>query len=365
MAFDGIRVGIIGGGFMGRVHTQAARSAGATIVGIASSSAESAEKAAKQLGISKWYATAEDLINDPTIDVVHILTPNASHAPLSLAAMNAGKHVICEKPLAVSSEEAQALTDAAAAKGLVATLPFVYRFHPLVREARDRVATGKVGRVFSVRGSYLQDWLIADSDWNWRVDPAASGPSRVFGDIGSHLVDLMEFITGDRIVALHAVTSIVHPERNGVKVVTEDEAVLLFKSAKGVIGTLMVSQVAAGRKNRLLLDISGENESIEFNQEHPETIWIGKREGSILLPREESQNSAAANRYSMVPSGHPQGYVDAFAAFVRDSYEAIQNNAHGGAASVDGLPTFADGLRSAKVIEAVLESAKTGQWVNL
>ena len=365
MAFDSIRVGIIGGGFMGRVHTQAARSAGATIVGIASSSAESAERAAKQLGISKWYSSAEELINDPNIDVVHILTPNSSHASLSLAAMEAGKHVICEKPLAVSSEEAQMLTDAASAKGLVATVPFVYRFHPLVREARDRVATGKVGRIFSVRGSYLQDWLVESTDWNWRVDPSSSGASRAFGDIGSHLVDLMEFITGDRIVALHALTGIVHPERNGVMVTTEDEAVLLFKSAAGVIGTLMVSQVAAGRKNRLVLDLSGSNESIEFNQEQPETIWIGRREGSILLPRDESQNSVAANRYSTVPSGHPQGYVDAFAAFVRDSYEAIQNNGHGGAASVDGLPTFADGLRSAKVIEAVLASAASGEWVTL
>lgn len=365
MSVEQIRVGIIGGGFMGRVHTQAARSAGATIVGIASSSAESSERAAKQLGISKWYASADDLIADPEIDVVHILTPNSSHAPLTLAAFEAGKHVICEKPLAVSVAEAQALTEAAAAKGLVGTVPFVYRFHPLVREARDRVATGKVGRIFSVRGSYLQDWLIESTDWNWRVDPGASGASRVFGDIGSHLVDLMEFITGDRITSLHAVTSIVHPERNGVKVTTEDEAALLFKTAGGVIGTLMVSQVAAGRKNRLLLDIGGSKESIEFNQEHPETIWLGRREGSVVLPRDESQNSAAANRYSMVPSGHPQGYVDAFAAFVRDSYEAIQANSHDGASSVDGLPVFADGLRSARVIEAVLKSAATGQWVNV
>jgi predicted dehydrogenase len=147
-------------------------------------------------------------------------------------------------------------------------------------------------------------------------------------------------------------------------VTTEDEAVLLFKSENGVIGTLMVSQVAAGRKNRLLLDVAGTLESIEFNQEHPETIWLGRRSGSVVLPRDEGQNSAAANKYSTVPSGHPMGYVDAFAAFVGDTYEAIAG-AKSGNPTVDGLPTFADGLRSAKVITAVLESSATSQWVSV
>jgi predicted dehydrogenase len=356
-----LRVGIIGGGFMGRVHSQAARSAGADLVGVASSSSESAENAATQFGISKAYKSAEELLADPTIDVVHICTPNSSHVSLSLAALNAGKHVICEKPLATSVADAQDLVDVAKAKGLVAT---VYRFHPLVREARDRVATGKVGRVISVRGTYLQDWLLDANDNNWRVDASAGGASRAFGDIGSHLVDLMEFVTGERISALNAVTNIAHPVRGGNQVTTEDEAVLLFKSENGVIGTLMVSQVAAGRKNRLLLDVAGTIESIEFNQEHPETIWLGRRSGSVVLPRDESQNSDAANKYSTVPSGHPMGYVDAFAAFVGDTYKAI-SGAKTGNSVVDGLPTFADGLRSANVIKAVLESAATGQWVNL
>ena len=354
-----IRVGIIGGGFMGRVHTQAARSVGANIVAVASSSADAAKRAAYALNIPNWYATADELINDPDIHLVHICTPNATHAELAHKAIAAGKHVICEKPLAVSSAESKALVEAAAEAGVVASVPFIYRFHPLAREARARIADGTTGRIFSVRGSYLQDWLLESVDDNWRVSSAAGGASRAFADIGSHLVDLMEFMLNDRIVSLNAVTNIVHAERGGKKVETEDEAVLIFKSAAGVIGTLMVSQVAPGRKNRLLLDIAGQDESIEFNQEHPETIWVGRREGSILLPRDDSQNSPEANRLSTVPSGHPMGYVDAFAGYVRDVYATVKGEL------IDGVPMFADGHRSSKVIEAVIESAKTGAWVTV
>lgn len=354
-----IHVAIIGGGFMGRVHAQAARSAGAHIVGISSSSLESAQRAATAYGIGRAFATADELIADPSVEVVHICTPNATHAELAKKAIAAGKHVICEKPLAVSSAESSALMAAAAAANVVGAVPFVYRFHPLVREARARVANGSTGRIISVRGSYLQDWLLEASDNNWRVSSAEGGASRAFADIGSHLVDLMEFMLGDRIASLNAITNIAHAERAGHQVDTEDEAVLIFRSVGGVIGTLMVSQVAAGRKNRLQLDIAGTNESIEFNQETPDTIWLGRRSGSITLPRDESLNGPEANRLSTVPSGHPMGYVDAFAAFVRDVYGTVRGQ------NIDGLPLFADGHRSAKVIEAVLESARTGNWVNL
>lgn len=344
---------------MGRVHAQAALSAGAQIVGIASSSAEKAQVAATAYGIAKAYQTAEDLINDPQIDLVHICTPNTSHADLAHKAISAGKHVICEKPLAISSSEAELLVAAAQNAGVVATVPFVYRFHPMTREAKARIAGGTAGKVISVRGSYLQDWLLEATDDNWRVSAADGGASRAFADIGSHLVDLMEFITGERISALNAVTNVAHATRAGKPVTTEDEAVLIFKTNSGVIGTLMVSQVAAGRKNRLQLDIAASNESIEFNQEQPETLWIGKRSGSIILPRDESINSPETNRLSTVPSGHPMGYVDAFAGFVRDTYGLVAGK------DIAGVPNFEDGLRSAKVIDAVLQSAATGNWVNL
>jgi len=359
-----LKVGIIGGGFMGRVHTNAARSAGGDVVAISSSSLVSAQRAAEQFSIEKAYANSEELINDPAIDVVHICTPNSTHASLALAALLAGKHVICEKPLATNSAEAKTLVEAAAKSGKVAAVPFIYRYHPMVREARARVQSGQVGRVLSVRGSYLQDWLLEAGDNNWRVDSAAGGSSRAFADIGSHLVDLMEFVIGDRIEAISAVTNTVHPIRGGKKVETEDEAALVFRTKAGVIGTLFVSQVAPGRKNRLFIDVSGTVETIEFNQEQPETLWLGRRTGTEVLPRDESQLHPDAARLSVVPAGHPMGYVDAFAGLVRDVYDTINGRVIDGKPPV-GVPTFADGLRASQVTEAVLQSAKANAWVTL
>jgi len=352
-----LRVGIVGGGFMGRVHTAAARSAGAAVVAIASSSAEGAGRAARALGVPTAHATADDLLHDPDVDVVHVCSPNATHAPYALAALRAGKHVVCEKPLTTGSAEADELVAVAEAAGLVTAVPFVYRFHPMVREARARVASGRVGRVLSVRGSYLQDWLLGVDDVDWRVDPASGGPSRAFADIGSHLVDLVEFVLGDRIARVSALTSTVHPARAGTAVTTEDEAAVVFATGSGALGTLFVSQVAPGRKNRLLLDVSGSVESVEFSQEEPDALWVGRRRGSELLARDAAQLSPDAARLSVVPAGHPLGYLDAFAAFVADAHAAVRGD------RPEGLPTFADGRRAVRVTEAVLESARTGAWV--
>ncbi len=344
---------------MGRVHTSAARAAGGHVVAIASSSLSSAERAAKEFNIDTAYATAQELLANPDIQVVHICTPNNSHAALAKEALAAGKHVVCEKPLATSVAEANELVELAAKSGLVAAVPFIYRYHPLVREARARVATGEVGRVLSVRGSYLQDWLLDPTDNNWRVSSEDGGASRAFADIGSHLVDLMEFVLGDRISAIASVAKTVHPIRGGVEVKTEDEAAVLFQTSGGVIGTLFVSQVAPGRKNRLFIDISGTQESIEFNQESPETIWIGRRTGSIVMPRDDSQMHPDAVRLSVVPSGHPMGYVDAFAGFARDVYACVRGE------NPDGLPTFEDGLRASKVTEAVLAASAAHSWIEI
>lgn len=351
-----LRVGIVGGGFMGRVHTNAARAAGAQVVAVASSSADSAARAAEALGIGTAHASVAELIADPGIDVVHVCTPNVTHAALAGSALAAGKHVVCEKPLATSSAEALALVEAASRAGLVAAVPFVYRFHPMVREARARIAEGSIGRVLSVRGSYLQDWLLDAGDIDWRVDSSAGGPSRAFADIGSHLVDLLEFVLGDTLARVSSVTSTVHESRGGSVVDTEDEAAVVFETRGGAIGTLFVSQVAPGRKNRLVLDVAGTAESVEFSQEEPETIWIGRRHGSEVVARDTEALRPDAARLSIVPAGHPLGYVDAFTAFVRDVYAAIDGSAP------EGLPTFADGLRAVRVTEAVLASAHDRAW---
>jgi predicted dehydrogenase len=352
--------GFIGGGFMADVHSRASRSARASVHGITSSSPASAERAAARLGLSAAYPDADHLLADESIDVVHICTPNATHFDFALAAIDAGKHVICEKPLATSSAHAEKLVSRAREAGVTATVPFVYRYHPMVREARARVAQGELGTLLTVQGGYLQDWLVSKTDDDWRVDASLGGPSRAFADIGSHLCDLIEFVTGDRITRLAATKRTVFNERaTNRDIATEDAVALVVETASGAIGTLLVSQVAPGRKNSLTLELSGSSESIRFDQENPETLWLGRRNGTQLLSREPAQLSPDAARLALVPAGHPLGYQDAFNAFVADTYAAIA------AGTPQGLPTFEDGLRAVQVTEAVLESAASGTWAEV
>lgn len=356
----GARIGIVGGGFMGSVHSRAARASGGTIAGIASSSGASAARAAAAFGIERSYTSTAELLADETIDIVHICTPNTTHVDLAFAAIAAGKHVICEKPLATSVTDAEELVRATELAGVTATVPFVYRYHPMVREARARVARGELGTLLTIRGAYLQDWLLSDRDDDWRVDASLGGPSRAFADIGSHLVDLVEFVTGDRIARLNAVKRTVFSERaKNRDIATEDAVALVVETATGAIGTLLVSQVAPGRKNHLVVEISGASESVRFDQEHPDELWVGRRVGSELLPRDAARLSEDAARLSALPAGHPLGYQDAFNAFVADSYAAVSG------AAPEGLPLFHDGLRAAIVTDAVLRSAESAQWVEL
>lgn len=350
-----MRAGLIGGGFMGAVHARSARAAGADVVAVAASSPESARRAAERLGVATAAESVAGLL-EADLDVVHVCSSNAAHLEHALAVLEAGIPVVCEKPLATSGADAERLAEAARASGLTATVPFVYRFHPMAREARDRVRAG--GRVFTIQGAYLQDWLLDADDDDWRTDPDAGGPSRAFADIGSHLADLTEFVTGDRIARLQALTSTVHPERSGHPVTSEDAAAMVVETESGAIGTLLVSQVAAGHDNGLVLEVATAGGAVRFEQEEPNRLWLGKRGESVLLTRGAPQNGADAQRLSLVPPGHPMGYLDAFAAFVRDTYAAI------GGAAPDGLPTFDDGLRAARLTDAVLRSAETGEWVS-
>ncbi|TFB68642.1 Gfo/Idh/MocA family oxidoreductase [Cryobacterium glaciale] len=353
------RIGIIGGGLIATVHSRAARAAGAELAGIASSSAKTAEAARLRLSISTAYPSVDAMLSDESIDVIHICTPNASHPEFALAALEAGKDVICEKPLATSASSAYELMVRAERLSRIVSVPFVYRFHAMVREARARVLAGAVGRIFVIQASYLQDWLLSSDDDDWRVETAIGGPSRAFADIGSHLCDLIEFVTDDRISRLNAVMRTVHRDRNRSKSIdTEDAVALVFETTSGVLGTILVSQVSAGRKNRLSFEISGERESLFFDQENPETLWLGKRTGFHHIVRDAATLHPSAARYSIVPPGHAQGYQDAFNAFVSDSYQARTGE------TPDGLPTFADGYRAAVLTEAVLKSHETGGWVD-
>lgn len=370
-----LNVAVVGTGFIGRVHVRSARLAGANVVGVAASTAARSADAAKSMNVPKGYASGLDAARDPQVDVVHICTPNTLHVEVAKAALEAGKHVVCEKPLATSLADAQALAKLAASKGLVATVPFVNRFHPMVREARARVQSDETGKLFFIHGSYLQDWLLEPGDTNWRVDAAAGGSSRAFADIGSHLCDLVEWVSGERLAALIAVMGrpiaqrasaqgrVAFAKADGsavdTKVDTEDLASLLARTEKGTFASLTVSQVAAGHKNRLAFEIDGAHQSVRFDSESAEQLWIGRREDTRLLLRDPGQGATEQRRLNILPPGHSQGWGDAFAAFVNDTYTAIRGQ------RPDGLPSFEDGARSMSIIEAVLRSSAANAWVDI
>ncbi|KQO60348.1 Gfo/Idh/MocA family protein [Curtobacterium sp. Leaf261] len=380
-----LRVAVIGTGMIAGVHVRSARAAGATVVGILGRNAARSAQVAAELGIPTGYKDIDDLIADRP-DVVHVCTPNDQHHPQTLAVLRAGIHVVCEKPLAISAEQADELVAAAESAGVVATVPFAYRYHPMVREIRARIAAGDIGRVLAIHGSYLQDWMLDEGSSSWRVDATEGGASRAFADIGSHWCDLVEFVTGERFATVSAVTDIVYPTRpaaagpsfsgapvpdapspdalsggpGGVPqadVTTEDTAVATFRTEHGRIGNVVISQVASGRKNRLWFEVDGTRSSAAFDQEQPESAWFGSETGATIVVRDPSQGSPDQRRLAIVPSGHPQGYLDAFAAFVGDTYAAVRSGSSSPADWPDGLPTFADGARSARIIDAVVASA--------
>jgi predicted dehydrogenase len=371
-----LRAGIVGAGFIGVVHARSAVLAGGRVAGVAASSKESSERAARALGAERAYESGEALVESPDVDVVHICAPNSLHVPLALAALEAGKHVVCEKPLALDEAGAARLVAAAADAGAIAAVPFVYRYYPMAREARARFRGGATGGLRLVHGTYLQDWLSRSEDDNWRVDESLGGASRAFADIGSHWCDLAEFLSGERIARISARTATVFSERTHAEgraafdrgdgggstraVSTEDVATVQLETAGGALGAVVISQVSQGRKNRLWIELDAAEESLAFDQENPETLWRGTRDGSSLIPRDPALLGEDAARLCTLPPGHPQGYADCFDAFVADVYAAIRDGAE-----PDGMPRFADGHRAVSITEAVLASARDQAWVDV
>ena len=360
-----VRAGIVGMGFMGQVHARAIRASGAQVAAVSGATLAGAREAAQALGAGCRAETLDGILGSADIDVIHICTPNHVHAEQALGAIAAGKHVVCEKPLATNGAAAQELAAAAADAGVVAAVPFVYRFYASVREARARVARGEIGPLRVLHGSYLQDWLASTDDNNWRVSSRLGGPSRAFADIGVHWCDLLEFTSGHRITRLTARLLTAHPDRrNGAdgsagRVSTEDVATLLFETDRGAIGSAVFSQITLGRKNRLWFSLDGDLASLCFDQELPEGLWIGGRSVNSVILRGSEGSSQEAARYSRLPAGHPQGYQDSFDSFVAATYQAIQGD------PAEGLPTFDDGWRAAVITDAVLESAKSQAWAEL
>jgi predicted dehydrogenase len=344
---DRLRVAVLGTGFIGAVHARSARLAGGDVVGVAASTPERSATEAERLGASRAYASAEEAVADTSLDVVHVCTPNALHAPLTAAALDNGLHVVCEKPVATSATEAQALSDQAASLGRVVAVPFVYRYHAMARQARAMVRRGDLGAIRLLHGTYLQDWLMREEDTNWRVDPVQGGSSRAFADIGSHWCDLAEFVTGERLRVHAAQRRTFIPGRP-----TEDAVVVSLAGSSDAMGSVVVSQVSPGRKNRLWLEVDGSERSVVFAQEEPNTLWVGGREASRVVERDSEVLDADAARLSLVPAGHPQGYLDCFDAFVADAYAAVRGHAP------EGLPTIDDGVRAVSLTEEVMQACE-------
>jgi predicted dehydrogenase len=369
-----LNIAIVGAGMIGAVHRRAALLAGAHVRGVCASTPERSKEVAAQWGLRWAYADIDEVVADPQVDVVHICTPNAQHKPYAEAALKAGKHVVCEKPLATSMTDAAALSDLARSTGLVATVPFVYRYHPVVREARARIAQGDLGPIRLMHGSYLQDWLMDAGANNWRVDPSQGGPSRVFADIGSHWCDLVEWVSGQRFADVSASFATVIPERAAASrqsfavaagdgamepVSSEDVAAAMFRTTDGVLASVTVSQVSPGRKNRLWFELDGAKGSVAFDQEDSERLWLGYADHTATFLRDPTTGSAEQRRLAVLPAGHAQGYAQCFEAFVADTYAAI----HG--ARPEGLPTFDDGLRAARITDRVVASAASRSWLGI
>ena len=358
-----LRAAVIGVGFIGSVHERAIRLAGAELWGVGASSTSAGHAAAQRLGVDRIYTTPEEVAADDAVDVVHICTPNWLHRPFATAALDAGKHVICEKPLGIDLAEALELRDRAQEVGAVAAVPLVYRFYPMVRELRSLVQGGLLGQLRVIHGSYLQDWLADPSVDNWRRDPAIGGESRAFADIGTHWCDLAEFVTGEAIESVSASFICGDRDRSGDQPVrTEDGAIVQFETVGGVAGSVLVSQISRNHQNRLLLEVDGALASASFDHERPDLLRFADGDGARTLHRGSATNSPAAAALNLLPAGHPQGFNDAFSAFVAQVYDAIRD---GSGMRADGLPTFDDGVRAAAIIEAVLESARSQQRVTV
>ncbi|PRC42138.1 dehydrogenase [Mycobacterium sp. ITM-2017-0098] len=354
-----MRAAIVGTGFMARTHAEALARIRVQVRGVVGS---------RTVAFAPTYPSFDDMLDDDRVDVVHICSPNQVHFEQALAALQAGKHVVCEKPLALTPAEAHQLCSAATERSLVNAVCFISRFYPLCQDAALRVEAGSLGAVRLVTGNYLQDWLSKDTDWNWRLDPAVGGPLRAVSDIGSHWLDLVSFVTGQKIESVMADLTTVIPTRQRpagpvetfasasgptepVEMTTEDTAGILLRFEGGARGVLTVSQVSPGRKNHLSFEVSGAAASLQWGSENPEQLWIGYR---------DAPNRIQLRSAGDFPAGHAQGYPDAFKALFRAVYADI---AVGRPAERPDYPTFDDGFEQIIVGEAIAESARLGTWV--
>jgi predicted dehydrogenase len=379
-----IKVAVAGVGFIGPVHIESLRRAGnIEIVALFHPFESEAAEKAVAMGIPKYYIDYDKMVKESDFECVHICTPNNLHYPMAKTALLAGKHVVCEKPLATTVKEAEELLALAREKKLVHAVSFNLRYYPLVRQMKMMREKGELGNVYSIMGSYLQDWLFYATDYNWRLEPDKSGDSKAIADIGSHLIDLIEYISGLSITEVMADFSTVHPTRKkplkavetysgkmlapedyaDVPIKTEDYASVLLRFGNGSRGVVTVSQVAAGRKNRLSLEIAGSNLTMAWNSENPNELWIGKRnEANQVLLRDPSLVDKEVRNIISYPGGHNEGFGDTSKQLFRDIYAAVRA---GKQPEKPNYPTFEEGLRELRLCDAIVESHRKQSWVKI
>ncbi len=379
-----VRAAVIGAGFVGPHHVDAIRRTGyAEVVAIAGSDPDRAAAKAASLGVPRSTGRADDLLTDPGVDVVHICTPNATHVAMAAMAMEAGKHVVIEKPIATDTEGAEHLVSVAQTTGRHAMVAFTYRGYPMVERARELVAKGDLGALRLVHGAYLQDWLADPTDWNWRVEPAAGGASRAVADIGTHWFDTVEHVTGQRIEAVFADLATFMPirqrprggveafgkpagETEAVAITSEDAATILVRFAGGGRGSCVISQVSPGNKNAFWFEIAGEQQSLAWQQERPERLVLRSRDATTTFARSPAPRPGPG--IPPLPAGHPEGWSDALRDLFRPFYAAV---AAGVAASAAGetdaapYPTLRAGARALRFVDAVLRSSREERWTSL
>jgi predicted dehydrogenase len=375
-----IKTAIFGTGFMGRVHLEAVRRVESVQ---AAAIAGRNEAAARHLGDAFSVPAVSDyreVLRDPAIDAVHICTPNAQHFSVVKEALQAGKHVICEKPLTTTVAEAEELVALAAKQGLRNCTCHNLRYYPMVQQMRRLREAGDLGEILVLQGTYSQDWLLYDTDWNWRVETKAGGASRCMADIGSHWFDMAEHITGLRLTSLCADLQTFHATRKQPKhsvetfanklmgpedymetpVDTEDFGAVVFRMGTRTRGSMTASQVAAGRKNGLRIEIFGTKSSVAWNQERPDELWQGHRDvANEIFVKDPSLLKPGARGYADLPGGHSEGYDDTFKQVFRRFYASIAKG------DAPEYPQFVDGLRQMKILNSVLESNRKRGWVDV
>ncbi|HXX27073.1 MAG TPA: Gfo/Idh/MocA family oxidoreductase [Terriglobales bacterium] len=376
-----LRAAVIGAGFVGRAHIEALRRLAIPVQGVLGSSPARTKEACHALGIARAYETMADLANDESVDVVHICTPNHLHSPETEAALRAGKHVMCEKPLAMDARETAALVHLARERGRVGAVTYNLRYYPLCQEAHALVEQGRIGEPRIVHGTYLQDWLFYPNDWNWRLDPALGGTIRAVADIGTHWLDLVGWITGRKVKELCADLATVIPlrqrpkgpvetfqkttdrETEPVRMTTDDYGSILLRFEANMRGVLTVSQVSAGRKNRMWFEIDGSEGSLAWDEEEPNVLWLGSRkEANRRLIKDPSLMSPQARPYAAYPAGHAEGYPDTFVQLFHDLYGYI---AAGDFKAPRSFPTFETGHYQVKLCELIALSAGQRRWVEV